>query len=487
LIKNLSCDYHLLKEIASYIDKNAKELLLEECIGLNKKEIAFEFKTPLSFGEGQGVRFNIQLYLGEEAFIFFPYEVRLSAKHKTNVLQNLYGKRLTHAAVFENDRSIKLVFEQHFTLVFKMYGRNANIILFQNEEVVWLLKPNLESDKIKKLFDFENTEEPTGELLEIRPINPVYYIYKTEPKNINDPGLAITFFNSTPTPLFTSINLDEALNFYASIYISNRHFLERKNSRLAALLEEKKKEDKRLKSLNRHLYELENDKDYKMQADLLMAYMHQIPAKTESIKLPGFYDNKEIEIAIKKGFSPQKWAEKLYQKAKSQGKEKDKVLENLSSAEKALQSIQEEIITLEAITEPKELRAFIKEEKKEAPAPELPFRKFEFQGYVILVGKSAENNDVLTFKYAHKNDLWLHARGVSGSHVVVKHKGNANIFPKEVIEKAAQIAAYYSKGKTSGLCPVIYTLKKYVRKPKGAHPGAVVCEREEVIMAEPAK
>jgi len=481
----LSCDYFLLKEIASYIDKNAKGLILEECIGLNKKEILFEFKTPLSFGEGQGVRFNIQLYLGEEAFIFFPHEVKFSSKQKINILQNLYGKKLISAAVFENDRSIKLDFESKFTLVFKMYGRNANVLLFQNEEVIWLFKPGFESDKIKKLSDFENTEKPFNKRLETPPNNPVYYIFKTGPKNINDPGLAITFLNSVLTPLFTSVNLDEALNFYADSYISNKHFLERKNSRISALLEQKKKEDKRLRSLNRHLYELENDKDYKMQADLLMAYMYQIPAKAESIRLRSFYDDKEIEIAIKKGFSPQKWAEKLYQKAKNQGKEKDKVLENLSGVEKELQSIEEEIKVLEAITEPKGLRAFIKEEKKESPAPELPFRKFEFHGYIILVGKSAENNDVLTFKYAHKNDLWLHARGVSGSHVVVKHKGNTDTFPKEVIEKAAQIAAYYSKGKTSGLCPVIYTLKKYVRKPKGAHPGAVVCEREEVMMVEP--
>jgi predicted ribosome quality control (RQC) complex YloA/Tae2 family protein len=115
----------------------------------------------------------------------------------------------------------------------------------------------------------------------------------------------------------------------------------------------------------------------------------------------------------------------------------------------------------------------------------LPFKKFEFEGYEVFVGKSAKNNDELTLKFARKDDLWLHARGVSGSHVIIRKKGQ-NPIPVSVIRKAAQLAAYYSKGKSASLCPVIYTPKKYVRKPKGADPGAVVVEKEEVILAEPA-
>ncbi|MEQ8810389.1 MAG: hypothetical protein RIE59_15060, partial [Imperialibacter sp.] len=77
-----------------------------------------------------------------------------------------------------------------------------------------------------------------------------------------------------------------------------------------------------------------------------------------------------------------------------------------------------------------------------------------------------------------------HAKDVPGSHVVLKWRAGQN-FPKPVIEQAAALAAYYSKRKTDTLCPVIFTPKKWVRKPKGAHPGAVIVEREEVIMVEP--
>jgi predicted ribosome quality control (RQC) complex YloA/Tae2 family protein len=114
----------------------------------------------------------------------------------------------------------------------------------------------------------------------------------------------------------------------------------------------------------------------------------------------------------------------------------------------------------------------------------MPFRQFECDGFLIWVGKSAANNDELTLRHSHKNDLWLHAKDVTGSHVLVKWKAGKE-FPKKVIERAAQLAAYYSKLKGSGWVPVSYTLKKFVRKPKGSEPGQVLVDKEEVVMVEP--
>ncbi len=105
-------------------------------------------------------------------------------------------------------------------------------------------------------------------------------------------------------------------------------------------------------------------------------------------------------------------------------------------------------------------------------------------GYVLYVGKSAANNDELTMKFARPNDLWFHARGASGSHCVLKAPNDDRV-PKTVIKAAAAVAAYYSKAKNAKYTPVAYTQKKYVRKPKGANTGAVVMQKEEVIMVEP--
>uniref|UniRef100_UPI003568162F NFACT RNA binding domain-containing protein n=1 Tax=Fodinibius sp. TaxID=1872440 RepID=UPI003568162F len=86
---------------------------------------------------------------------------------------------------------------------------------------------------------------------------------------------------------------------------------------------------------------------------------------------------------------------------------------------------------------------------------------------------------------AHKEDIWLHARGVGGSHVVIRMGNQKDYPPKRVILQAAGYAAFYSKARGMKTAPVMYTKRKYVRKPKGSPPGSVVLEREEVEMVPP--
>ncbi len=113
------------------------------------------------------------------------------------------------------------------------------------------------------------------------------------------------------------------------------------------------------------------------------------------------------------------------------------------------------------------------------------FRKIPLSDNATLyVGKDARNNDELTFGFGKANDLWFHLRGGSGSHCILKFMGKGDP-PKEIIEKAAAIAAYYSSQRNAGYVPVIYTYRKFIRKPKGANPGAVVVAKEEVTMVQP--
>jgi predicted ribosome quality control (RQC) complex YloA/Tae2 family protein len=131
-----------------------------------------------------------------------------------------------------------------------------------------------------------------------------------------------------------------------------------------------------------------------------------------------------------------------------------------------------------------ELGLTAKGEKNEAP---FPFRRFVVTGgFEVWAGKNSANNDMLTVRHARPNDLWFHARGVGGSHVVLKVGSAAGEPSKEAIRQAASIAAYYSKHRNAKRVPVAYTEKKYVRKPKGAAPGSVTVEREKVIMVDPA-
>jgi predicted ribosome quality control (RQC) complex YloA/Tae2 family protein len=115
-----------------------------------------------------------------------------------------------------------------------------------------------------------------------------------------------------------------------------------------------------------------------------------------------------------------------------------------------------------------------------------PFRIFTVEGgFQVLAGKSSDNNDMLTTKYAKPNDLWFHCRGSGGSHVVLKMNSAQGEPSKAAIHQAASIAAYYSKMKNASSVPVAMTEKKFVRKPKGAPAGTVTLEREKVIFVQP--
>ena len=97
----------------------------------------------------------------------------------------------------------------------------------------------------------------------------------------------------------------------------------------------------------------------------------------------------------------------------------------------------------------------------------------------MLVGRSAEENDRLV-REARPHDLWLHARGVPGAHVVVRTGGRE--VPEGVLRQAAQLAAWHSRARGERKVPVSYTEARHLRKPRGAPPGAVILKEESVIV-----
>jgi predicted ribosome quality control (RQC) complex YloA/Tae2 family protein len=113
-------------------------------------------------------------------------------------------------------------------------------------------------------------------------------------------------------------------------------------------------------------------------------------------------------------------------------------------------------------------------------APRLPYRKFRSgAGAPILVGRSARDNDALSFRVARGNDLWLHARGVQGAHVVVPGAGEAP--DARTLADAALLAAHFSSARGEDGAEVAFTRCKHLRKPKGAAPGSVIVTQEKVM------
>lgn len=226
---------------------------------------------------------------------------------------------------------------------------------------------------------------------------------------------------------------------------------------------------------------------YRHEADLLMS----LPPSTQitsTALLVQDWDGTDRTIAVKEDLSVIENAQRLYAKAKSseqalaeRERRRPVMLQRLERIERDLDIARtsDDITTLERMAA-QNLTA------GDPSAAASPYRVFVLdEQHTLYVGKSAANNDELTMRFAKQNDWWLHARGVSGSHAVLKGVTGTKP-PKPVLEAAAAITAYYSGARNASYVPVVYTQRKYVRKPKGAAVGAVVLEREDVVMVKPA-
>jgi predicted ribosome quality control (RQC) complex YloA/Tae2 family protein len=106
-------------------------------------------------------------------------------------------------------------------------------------------------------------------------------------------------------------------------------------------------------------------------------------------------------------------------------------------------------------------------------------------GWIVWAGRNNRENDVLTHRLAAPEDIWFHAHGYAGSHVVLRREGRKEQPSARTVEEAAAVAAYWSKGKTANKVSVSYTAAKHVRKPRGSAPGLAVLSREKTILVRP--
>lgn len=203
-----------------------------------------------------------------------------------------------------------------------------------------------------------------------------------------------------------------------------------------------------------------------------------------------------VEIPLVVSLTPVQNAQRYFEKAKSAERSRSMTEDRLKAYGAVYDQARALLAALEPISTRPALRMYMKENKDalralgatetEQDQERAPFRVFTVHGgFEVWAGKSSTNNDELTLRHARPEDLWFHARGASGSHVILKVSSAAGEPGKRAKAEAAGIAAYYSKMKNAKIVPVAMTRRKYVHKPKGAPPGTVAITREEVVMATP--
>jgi predicted ribosome quality control (RQC) complex YloA/Tae2 family protein len=246
----------------------------------------------------------------------------------------------------------------------------------------------------------------------------------------------------------------------------------------------------RVRGIRRELAQAADPEEPRAQANLLLARLAEIPRGAGSVTLRGF-DGEEVRIDLDPAARPQENAARLYEEAARRERARERLpvlLEKAQGAVRRLEAVAEGLgrgsITVE------EARRRIPRTRKPSHGrgreeERLPFRRYLSSGGLeIRVGRSSRDNDALTFRHSHPEDVWLHARDRAGAHVILRWHAEGNP-PQRDLAEAAVLAALHSGARSSASVPVDWTRRKYVRKPRKAPPGTVVPERVQTLFVEP--
>lgn len=276
--------------------------------------------------------------------------------------------------------------------------------------------------------------------------------------------------------------------------IDQKERIKQQTSNLSKFIQnEYQKNVLKLKKLQNTLDDSQNSDDYRIKGDLLYASLHLIQKGMTHIIVDNYYDGSQMDILLDPKLDGKANAQKYYQKYQKAKNSIDVLNEQIELTQKEIDYFDTLITAMVdasyydalEIKEELENEGYLKKKKKKNTIrkKQLPhFHSFMTKdGIEILVGKNNLQNDYLTFKYAHRYDMWFHAKDMPGSHVIVK----AQDLDEYTIRLAAKIAAYYSKGKNSSSVPVNYTLIKTLKKPSGAKPGKVILDHYKTIYIDP--
>ena len=255
---------------------------------------------------------------------------------------------------------------------------------------------------------------------------------------------------------------------------------------------ELQKNRQKLKKQEKELQATENAEEFRQKGELLTTFLHQVPNDQDQVVLDNYYTNQPITIALDKALTPNQNAQKYfkrYQKLKEAVKYLTELIEETKSTILYLESV-ETVLNQAGLDEIAEIReeliqtGFIRRRQREKiQKRKKPEKYLASDGKtIILVGRNNLQNEELTFKIARKDELWFHAKDIPGSHVVIT--GNLNP-SDEVKTDAAELAAYFSKGRLSNLVQVDMIQIKKLNKPTGGKPGFVTYTGQKTLRVTP--
>jgi predicted ribosome quality control (RQC) complex YloA/Tae2 family protein len=389
------------------------------------------------------------------------------------------GARVTSIGLLDQDRVVEIRFSKQgdqYRILFELFGSSANLVLVDQHSTilaVYYAVPPVEGVA--------------------RPLLPgLLYSAPEKPLITGARGTDRTpGFDVGPSP-------NGAAEVYYERLIEQRQ-IRSLRIELSSLIKKNLSRTGRLATaLSGDLQAADRINEYRQAGDLILAHLKELRTGMERADLTG-YDGNTVSVILDPKRSPSRNAELYFKKYKKARTGRDIISAHLLQATDEAAYLTSLLIDLEQAKDADALMAIrsglaakgyfgkkpthLRRNTQQGAAPPA-IRRVLFNGWEILVGKSAAGNDHLTMKIARSDDLWLHAEGLPGSHVLIRNP-NAGAIPPDVLVKAAALAAFHSKGRHAGKVPVTYTLAGLVKKPKGAKPGLVHLQERKSLMVKP--
>lgn len=533
MLRNFYTLHHLVNELKEYIGWRSTVCFTQE-----KGQLVIEITKNT---DTKYLIFNSD---GSKDSLFLSDKFKRAKQNTMEPMHDLNDETITNVSLVGKNRIVKFEFN-NLSAYFQLFGGdNSNIFLtnfdnkifdsfkqsetyfgkqyiISNEEApeFWELNPNLKivqaigsssylfgkfysSIICNKLNIDPNTllvelnddsikiVQEECELLKAQLLNSSeFYVYEK-----NDDYILSLIKDSNSEEIFKSNKISEAIRFRVIKEIQAGNFEPSHKKIVSKMQQIIEKNERKLKQMSDFTPIEERIKNYKKYGEALMAQQDIKERKEANLKIDN-WNGEDLNINLDYNLTLLQNAKKYFDKAKHAEADLQSRTKRLPIEENKFKQLLELKEKLEKISNTKELDKFVEQHRRLLElAPEVKnneqtnasrFREFDLgDNYKLYVGRNAANNDELTMRFAKPNDLWMHARGTSGSHAVVRLEKEIKL-PKHILTKAAEITAYYSGARNAKYVPVVYTFKKYVRKPKGANVGAVVINKEDVIMVEP--
>ena len=316
-----------------------------------------------------------------------------------------------------------------------------------------------------------------------------FFEQETKPYLTETSFSPVPFANQVGEP-FTS--LSDLLDTYYKDKAERDRVKQQASELIRRVENELQKNRHKLKKQEKELLATDNAEEFRQKGELLTTFLHQVPNDQDQVTLDNYYTNQPITIALDKALTPSQNAQryfKRYQKLKEAVKYLTELIEETKATILYLESV-ETVLNQAGLEEIAEIReeliqtGFIRRRQREKiQKRKKPEQYLASDGKTIIyVGRNNLQNEELTFKMARKEELWFHAKDIPGSHVVI----SGNLDPSdEVKTDAAELAAYFSKGRLSNLVQVDMIEVKKLNKPTGGKPGFVTYTGQKTLRVTP--